>query len=67
MLIAPAAPAPTAMQRMAVNAITGLRCPGAISSPISPVNTTKLITRGFSNAIQSPADQLSTAAGKTGA
>ena len=53
MLIAPQAPAATAMHSTAVNPSTGFIRPGATSSPISPVNTTRLITRGFSNAIQS--------------
>ncbi len=44
----------TAMHSTAVNASTGFRWPGAISSPITPVNTTSVITRGFSSAIQSP-------------
>ncbi len=53
MLIAPHAPAATAMHSTAVNASTGCRWPGATSRPISPVNTTSVITRGFSSAIQS--------------
>ena len=53
MLIAPHAPAATAMHSTAVKPSTGCRWPGAISRPISPVNTTSVITRGFSSAIQS--------------
>jgi len=47
MLRAPAAPAPTAMQMSAVNAITGCRWVGAIKRPTSAVNTASDITRGF--------------------
>ena len=53
MLIAPDAPAATAMHSTAVNASTGCRWPGAISRPTRPVNTTSVMTRGFSSAIQS--------------
>ena len=49
-LIAPAAPAPTAMHRIAVAARTGWMWPGATTSPAMPVNTTSVITRGFSSA-----------------
>ena len=53
MLIAPQAPAATAMHRIAVSPSTGCTWPGATSSPIAPVKTTSVITRGFSSAIQS--------------
>ena len=53
MLIAPHAPAPTAMHKTAVKASTGFSRPGATSKPIAPVKTTSDITRGFSSAIQS--------------
>ncbi len=53
MLIAPHAPAATAMHSTAVKPSTGCRWPGAINRPISPVNTTSAITRGLSSAIQS--------------
>ena len=49
----PAAPAATAMQRMAVKASTGCKWPGAIHRPMAPVNTTRLTTRGFSSFTQS--------------
>ena len=48
MLMAPAAPAPSAMQAIAVNPTNGSSCPGASSMPTSAVNTTSDITRGFS-------------------
>ena len=50
MLSAPAAPAPIAMQRSAVNPITGWMWPGATIRPTSAVNTTSDITRGLSSA-----------------
>ena len=53
MLIAPAAPAATAMHRIAVKAITGLIEPGASIMPMIAVNTTSTITRGFSRAKKS--------------
>src|SRR6478752_9028760 len=49
-LSAPAAPAPTAMQSNAVNAVTGCSEPGATASPTSAVKTTSDITRGFISA-----------------
>ena len=49
MLSAPAAPAPTAMQRSAAMASTGCMEPGAATRPTSAVNTTRNITRGFSS------------------
>jgi hypothetical protein len=55
MLMAPAAPAPTAMHKMAINAKNGLMCSGAITRPIAPVKTTSDMTRGLSRAIQSDA------------
>ena len=51
MLIAPQAPAPTAMQRIATAANTGCSSPGASISPANPVNTTSDITRGFNRAM----------------
>src|SRR5262245_52871199 len=53
MLSAPEAPAPIAMQRMAMLARTGLRCPGASIMPVKAVNTTNDITRGFIRAMKS--------------
>ena len=50
MLSAPAAPAPTAMQRIAVKPSTGCRWPGATSRPASAVKTTSDMTRGFISA-----------------
>ena len=50
MLSAPAAPAPTAMQSSAVNAVTGCSEAGATASPTKAVNTTSDITRGFISA-----------------
>ena len=47
MLIAPDAPAPTAMHNTATAASTGWRCPGATTSPTKPVKTTSDMTRGF--------------------
>ncbi len=47
MLIAPAAPAPTAMHSTATPASTGCRCPGASNKPTIPVNTTSDMTLGF--------------------
>ena len=49
MFSAPAAPAPTAMHRMAMAATSGLTEPGATISPVAAVNTTSDITRGFSS------------------
>ena len=49
MFSAPAAPAPTAMHRMAMAATSGLTDPGATISPVAAVNTTSDITRGFSS------------------
>ncbi len=53
MLIAPAAPAATAMQSTAATANTGFRWPGATIIPTMPVNTTSVTTRGFSRLSQS--------------
>ena len=55
MLIVPAAPAPTAMQSTAAKASTGCNGPGASNRPTKPVNTTRVMTRGFSIANQSRA------------
>src|SRR5262245_27917288 len=52
-LSAPEAPAPTAMQRMAMPARTGLSAPGANIMPVKAVNTTNDITRGFIRAMKS--------------
>ena len=51
MFIAPEAPAPTAMQRIEVNASTGWTWPGAITRPTSAVKITSDITRGFNSAM----------------
>src|SRR5690606_17296928 len=53
MLIAPAAPAPTAMQKTATSARNGCRLPGASTTPATPVKTTSVMTRGFSSAMKS--------------
>ena len=50
MLSAPEAPAPTAMQRMEVNARIGWTWPGAMTRPTSAVKITSDMTRGFSSA-----------------
>ena len=50
MLMAPAAPEPTAMQSTATMASSGCRLPGATMSPAKPLRTTSVITRGFSSA-----------------
>ena len=50
MLSAPEAPAPTAMQRIAIAASTGFIGARAQTRPVSAVNTTSDITRGFSSA-----------------
>ena len=47
MFSAPEAPAPTAMQRMAMPASSGFIGVRAQASPVSAVNTTSDITRGF--------------------
>src|SRR5260221_7922129 len=52
-LMAPEAPAPTAIQRMATAAINGWIEPGATTSPARPEKTTSDITRGFSRAMKS--------------
>src|SRR3569833_3274981 len=54
MLRQPDAPAATAMQSSAVNAVSGCRCPGAATMPASPVNTTSDITHGFNNTKKTP-------------
>jgi hypothetical protein len=51
MFNAPEAPAPTAIQSSAVNAVTGWSDPGATARPTNAVNTTRDITRGFMSAI----------------
>ena len=51
MFSAPDAPPPSAMKMIAANPSTGCKLPGATSSPLSAVNTTSVITRGFSSAI----------------
>ena len=50
MLSAPEAPAPTAMQRSAVNAEHRMHVARRDQQPTSAVNTTSDITRGFSSA-----------------
>ncbi len=47
------APAPSAMQRIAVKAMTGWMCTGAARRPHRPVNTTNVITRGLVSARKS--------------
>src|SRR6185369_5017269 len=47
MLMAPEAPAPTAMQSTATAASKGCRWPGAATMPAMPEKTTSDITRGF--------------------
>ncbi len=54
MFSAPDAPAPIAMQRIAVNAAIELMSPGATTMPASPVKITSDITRGFRSAKKSP-------------
>ncbi|VTO11897.1 Uncharacterised protein [Brevundimonas vancanneytii] len=49
MFSAPAAPAPMAMHRTAMTALTQLSCPGATTRPVTAVNTTSDMTRGFNN------------------
>jgi hypothetical protein len=53
MLIAPDAPAPIAIQRIATAANTGCIEPGATNKPAAPENTTSDITRGLSKARKS--------------
>ena len=48
MLMAPAAPEPSAIASTARKASNGWMCAGAISRPTRPVNTTSDMTRGFS-------------------
>ena len=62
MLMAPAAPAPTAMQRTAIAARTGWSVPGARTRPAIAVKTTSDITRGFNSAMKSPIGGPSTRA-----
>ncbi|MCY1558686.1 hypothetical protein D9M68_956430 [compost metagenome] len=50
MLRAPEAPAPMAMQTMAIMPTSGLMPTGATSIPTSAVNTTSDMTRGLSSA-----------------
>jgi hypothetical protein len=47
------APAPTAMQRMATPARIGFTQRPAQTRPVRPVNTTRLITRGFKSCMKS--------------
>ncbi len=47
MLIAPAAPAPSAMQAMATKAVSGAIDPGASSNPTMAVKTTSDMTFGL--------------------
>ena len=49
MFSAPEAPAPTAIQRMAIRPRTGWIWPGASTRPAKAVKTTSDITRGFNN------------------
>jgi hypothetical protein len=49
MLMAPDAPAPTAMHRIATPASSGCSAPGARTSPAKAVNTTSDITLGFNS------------------
>src|SRR4051794_6568596 len=59
MLMAPAAPAPSAMQSTAAMAKAGARWPGATISPTIPVSTTSEMTRGFSSVTQSRTSERS--------
>ena len=47
MLSAPEAPAPTAMQRIAMKPMTGWIWPGATTMPAKAVKLTSDMTRGF--------------------
>ncbi len=49
MLMAPEAPAPMEMHRIATKASSVPMAPGAMTRPTMAVNTTRDITRGFSN------------------
>ena len=53
MFSAPEAPAPKAMNKIAVKNATGGICTGAAIMPAKAVNTTKDITRGLSNCTKS--------------
>ena len=53
MLMAPEAPAPTAMHSTATAPISGWMSPGATARPAKPENTTSDMTRGFSSAMKS--------------
>jgi hypothetical protein len=55
MFSAPAAPAPSAMARIAVTATAGLMTPGAATRPTKAVKTASAMTRGFRRAKKSPA------------
>jgi len=50
MLSAPDAPAPMAMDRIAMTAVNGLTVTGAATRPTKAVKTTSDMTRGFSSA-----------------
>ena len=54
MLMAPEAPAPTAMQSTATAASRGCRWPGAATMPAMPEKTTSDMTRGFRSCRKSP-------------
>ena len=56
MFSAPDAPAPTAIASSAAKPMIGWMPPGAITIPVSAVNTTSDITRGFSSAKKSPTE-----------
>tara|TARA_Y100000588_G_scaffold346765_1_gene394977 strand:- start:5601 stop:5813 length:213 start_codon:yes stop_codon:yes gene_type:complete len=53
MLIAPEAPAPIAIQKMAITSSIGCKPPGARNKPTNPVKTTRDITLGFKRLIKS--------------
>ena len=53
MLIAPDAPAPKAIQRMAIVCNIALPSPGARYKPTNPVKTTRDITLGFNSDMKS--------------
>ena len=55
-LMAPDAPAPAAIAKSAMPNNNGCRLPGATYMPANPVNTTRLITRGFNNDQKCPTD-----------
>ena len=55
-LIAADAPAPAAIAKRAIANTSGCKLTGARYMPVNPVNTTKLMTRGFNNDQKWPTD-----------